>query len=261
MLVLLALVLASFLSAQPAPDTKRLASEVIANEWKNFSELGEYTFNFELVRRTFNKSGAIREETASTGESYMSHRGNIDIALTWNGKPLKPKDLDKQRKNARARLEADYKVRQSAGPVPPPRDSRAGPGMLFNKVRMSAVDVLRYCALGPGIERSGLWIYRFDRCNSPWREESHYPRMRGHITVHPVEKRVESWYAETLEGVEFYRYNTQLAPDGVRVLARNHLNCNAAKVVCSEPVEWIYRWTDPKKFAVEVDQTIATPQI
>jgi hypothetical protein len=30
----------------------------------------------------------------------MSHRANVDIPLTRNGQPLKPKDLDKRRKSA-----------------------------------------------------------------------------------------------------------------------------------------------------------------
>jgi hypothetical protein len=76
---------------------------VIANECQASETLGEYTFSFEKVHRTFSKSGKLDRETTERGETYMSHRRNTDITLIWNGKPLQSKDLEKNRKAATKR--------------------------------------------------------------------------------------------------------------------------------------------------------------
>lgn len=250
---------AALLPAQAVLDTATLAREVIASEIKNFEDLGEYTFQFQSTIRTYKRTSQLQEEVTQSGESYMSHRRNIDIVLTRNGVPLQPKDLERQRKNARKKMEADIALRQAAAAKPVPPDSRPGPGFQLNAVRMSATDILRYCRLAPRVANLTEWILDFSACKSPWPAEAHYPKIRGEIQIDVKSRRVVSWRAATLDGTPVFEYTTQLAPDGVRLMAQNHARFHVAPDVFPDRIETLYRWTNPQRFLVDVQQTIATP--
>ena len=253
------LLAAAALPAQTVLDTATLARDVIASEIKNFDGLGEYTFQFESTIRTFKRNNRQDTQVTRTGESYMSHRRNIDIVLTRDGVPLQPKDLERQRTSARKKMEADIALRQAAANKPIPPDSRAGPGFQLNAVRMSAVDVLRYCRLAPRVANAEEWILDFSACKSPWPAEAHYPKMKGEIRLDVKSRRVVSWRAATLDGTPVFEYTTQLAPDGVRLMAVSHASFHAAPDVFPDRIETIYRWTNPQRFLVDVQQTISTP--
>lgn len=167
--------------AQP-PQIPETAQQVIANGLRHGKEFGEFTFEYELIIKRFDQQGKQLSNFQESGESYMSHRRNVDIALTRNGKPLKPKDLKKMQAAATRSLEADAKERQAAGYTEKPLDKRPGPGMQIDKVRMSVIDVLRYCQLSEARKAAHLEL-DFANCKSPWPAEEHYTNLRGTVRI------------------------------------------------------------------------------
>ena len=77
------------LSAQP-PDSATLARQAVEAEVRQRQQLGEYTFEFHSTYRNYSKNGALRRQSVTTGETYISHRRNVDIVLARDGRPLKP---------------------------------------------------------------------------------------------------------------------------------------------------------------------------
>jgi hypothetical protein len=245
-------------------NSKDLAQKVVANEFRQFNELGEFTFEYERIVKRFNEKGKEIVNFQESGESYMSHRRNVDIALVRNGKPLKPKDLDKQQEAATRKLEADAKERQANTKAEEPLAKRPGPGMRFDKVRMSVINVLRYCQLSEPRQATQLEV-DFTNCKSPWPSEEHYVHLRGTVSVDATKLVVVSWKAYILDGPDagalVFEQSTQEAAGGTRVLALNHLNLNGApNVFPRNRKEVIYRWTKPQRFGVGVEQKIEAPR-
>ena len=238
------------------PDTQLFARQAIAAEIRQFAELGEFTFQFDSTARRFSRSGKLASEETQSGETYMSHRRNVDIPLNRNGMPLKPTDLEKRRKSGMASLEADAKIRQAKNYKETPLENRPGPGFRRNKLAMSGVDVLRYCRL-----QALTWVHlKFDTCKSPWPGQAHYAQIKGELTLDPETRVIQTWRAYSPKGGLVYEYTTQPAPGGARVLAGIHLNLHAAPELFDEPIELIYRWSNPQRFSVAVEQSIAPPQ-
>jgi hypothetical protein len=260
MRVLLLVSLASGLCAQP-PVPAASIQTVIANEFQASETLGEYTFSFEKVHRTFSKSGKLDRETTERGETYMSHRRNTDITLIWNGKPLQSKDLEKNRKAATKRLEADFRERQSAKYVKKPTDARQGPGFSMNGLHLSVIDVLRYCQLSAPRADGARDVVSFERCKSPWPEEKHYVHLKGTVWIDRKGLRADAWQAFTTAGKLLFAHTTQVAPGGERLPHTWHLDLRAGNGLFTEDRrELLYRWDNPQRFSVEVNQTIAPPQ-
>jgi len=159
--------------AAQVPATQELARQVIANEVRQYEEFGEFTFRYDATYRRYNQAGKRVSESSEAGETYMSHKRNVDIALTRDGKPLRPKDLGRVQKAATAKLEADARERQASTYVEKPIDQKPGAGLSRNLVRMSAVDVLRYCQLSPPRTEKQLLALDFQQCKSPWPDEAH----------------------------------------------------------------------------------------
>jgi hypothetical protein len=243
-----------------AQDSRQLAEKVIANEVRQFKDFGEYTFAFEKIHRYFDKAGQLDREINERGETYMSHRRNIDIALEWNGKPLKPKDLERVRKAARKKLEADFRERQAATYVDRPIAERRAPGFSRNGIHMSAIDILRYCRLGlirPESQRDGI---PYDQCKSPWPGEWHYVHLQGTVWIDRATVLLDSWQAFIAKDKLFFEQTTQAVPGRARVPFTWRLNLPAAHgLFTDERTELLYRWTNPQRFTVEVNQTIASP--
>ncbi len=104
---------------------------------------------------------------------------------------------------------------------------------------MSGVDVLRYCRL---TALTHLQL-KFDTCKSPWPGEAHYAKVKGALTLYPQTHVIESRRAYSPKGGLVYEYTTQPAPE-----------------LFDEPIELIYRWSNPQRFSVAVEQSIAAPQ-
>ncbi|MBL8241220.1 MAG: hypothetical protein JNM66_27605 [Bryobacterales bacterium] len=243
-----------------APDSRELAALVIANEVRQGEDLGEYTFAFEKIHRYFNKAGQLDREINERGETYMSHRRNIDIALEWNGKPLKSKDLDKVRKAAARKLESDFRERQAANYVDRPIANRRGAGFTRNGIHMSVIDVLRYCRLEAVRDDNGRQAIPYSDCKSPWPEEGHYTHLKGTVWIHRATKLLDSWEARTPVGKLFFQQTTQPVAGGARIPHTWLLDLLSANGFFSdERLQLHYRWTNPQRFTVDVNQTIAEP--
>ncbi|MBM3812278.1 MAG: hypothetical protein FJW20_11675 [Acidimicrobiia bacterium] len=247
------------------PTARELSRQVIANELRQVRELPEFTFEYEVRLRKYAGKGDTFREVVETGESYRSSRRNIDIPLTRNGTPLKPKDLEKARKTAIAKMEADGKLRKRTDSTEEAPLERPGPGMQRRETRMSAVDVLRYCSLGDPYREGEYFEVEFDRCQSPWPGESHYPHLRGVMRVEAETMLLDSWKAWITDGPKggelFFEQTTQEAVGGIRVLSLNRMNKGAAPHLFPKDREDVtYRWLNPKRFVVEVNQTIEEPK-
>ncbi len=256
--------IAVFLNAQ-TPKAADLAKEIIAKEIGQAREFGEFTFRYEVMHQRFSAKGVVDHESTEAGESYMSHRQNIDIKLERNGKPLKPKDLDKIRKAAILQIEADAKLHKAATYAETPLDKRPGPGFQRNDVRMSAVDVLRYCKLTEPRAENNLLAIDFDQCNSPWPHEAHYPHLRGSLWIDTKSRVLDNWKAFLKDGPQagavIFEQTTQLGPGGTRVPAFNRFNLSVAPhVFPNQPYATTYRWTNPQRFGVSIEQAIADPK-
>jgi hypothetical protein len=235
---------------------KELAREVIENERRHLSAIGEYTFEYEQTSQRGNSKPQVE-----TGESYMSQRRNIDIPLTRDGKALKPKSLDKLRRNATFKLLADAKERAAGAPKP---DGPA-PGVVSNGVRMSAIDILRYCRLSEATTANQMLEVRFDNCLSPWPVEAHFPQIEGTLSIDAKSRVIDSWQAKIKGGPSpgalFFEQRTQVAPGGIRVPALNRMIQSAApQLFPKNPIDFSYRWKNPKRFVVDLDQTIGIPK-
>ena len=262
--LLLNLVLAATLLAQP-PAAQELARQVIENELRQLRQLEEFTFQYERSYTRWDGQQKMVRSVVESGEAYMSHRRNIDIPLVRNGRALKPKDLDKVRKTAAAQMEADAKLRKADESRGTLSTSKPGAGMQVGRVRMSSLDVLRYCQLSEPKQEAEYLEMAFDQCQSPWPEEAHFPHIRGALRIDAQTRVVESWKAWISDGpgagALFFEQTTQPAPGGIRVIALNRINPAAAPDLFPDlRIELVYRWSKPQRFQVGAEQTIEVPR-
>jgi len=76
---------------------------------------------------------------------------------------------------------------------------------------------------------------------------------------------LDSWKAWITDGPKggelFFEQTTQEAVGGIRVLSLNRMNKGAAPHLFPKDREDVtYRWLNPKRFVVEVNQTIEEPK-
>ena len=189
----------------------------------------------------------------------MSPVTNIDVVLKHDGKAMKPRDVEKERNAAVARLTAD------ATRPPYDYDKEIGPaGWSNGKVHMSVVDVLRYCALSEQGPEKGFLVIAFDKCKSPFPVHAHFPRIKGTIRIDAQTHTMDSWKALIKDGPSagnlLYEQTTQTDPGGMRVPASFHVNLAAApSLFPNSNYEVTYRWAHPQRFGVESRQTIEAP--
>lgn len=251
------------LAHPPSVKVETFISRVVAAETKHWLEQEEYTFAFERTWKRYSNKGKLFSEEVESGETYMSHLRDVNIPLKWNGLALKPKTLERQRRAAIARLEEDARVRRGA-----PRElnlaERPGPGMSYRNARMSVMDVLRFCSLSEPKLAEELLEATFDQCASKWPDEAHFPHIRGVVRVHPQTYGVVTWMAWIKSGPSvgslFFEERTQEVPGGSRVPQYKRLNLAAAPhLFPKDRIDWSFRWTNPQRFNVQVEQTVSEP--
>jgi len=258
------LLLSSLAMAQCLP-AQDLAQQVIKNELRQLGDLEEYTFDYELEWMFHSRNGAVHKRYTESGESFMSRRRSIDIALVKNGKQQSPNTVSKARKAALAKFEEDAKAGNHAG-LGTLSPNGPAPGLETRGVRMSSIDILRYCKLGAPTEAGDKLEIRFDGCDSPWPSEAHFPRIEGSLLVDSKTRLIASWRARIKDGPSpgalFFEQATQTGPDNVRLLASNRLNTNSAPhLFPRDRFEVLYRWRRPKRFNVDTKQTVVEPKL
>lgn len=242
-----------------------LAQQVIANELRQLRDLAEYTFQYESGWKRFSSNGKIDDQHSESGEAYVSRRRSVEIPLVRNGKPLKPANLEKARAAAVAKLESDAKNVTPDAALGTLHSDRPGPGVVFYGLRMSVIDILRYCKFGTSKPQNAEIEMPFENCQSPWQDEGHFTHLRGSIRVDAKALVVFSWKAWITDGpfagALFFEQSTQPAPGGIRVLEYHRMNRSVAPhLFIKDRVEVYYRWTKPQRFSVDMSQSIETPK-
>lgn len=250
--------------AAQTPTVDDLVKRAISTELRQLRELAEFTFTYELTERHFTKEGKFSWQSTESGETYMSGKRNVNVRLVKDGKPLKSRDLDKQRKQAVARLTADAKQRGAGVETDEERLKRRGAGTTYGDCHMSGLDVLRYCTLSEPRSEGSRLSMDFDGCQSPWPGEAHYGQMHGTVRLDARTYAIDSWKAWMKSGPKpnelLFEIETQQVSGETRVPALIHLNVSTAiHLFPKYPVEWVLRWTNPRRFTVEVDQKIEAP--
>src|SRR5262249_50726049 len=95
-------------------DIPALLEQVMKNQRLPGRELTEYTAAFKYTIRSYDRKGKVVEEEVRTGETYQSRQRNVDVILTKNGKPLSPRKIEDERKQAIKALEKDSNERKKA---------------------------------------------------------------------------------------------------------------------------------------------------
>ena len=256
-LVTIIVVMRHVLAAQ-SDSLQELVTRVVANEKRVNLDSENYTFDYETSIAKYSDSGRVSSKTVESGEVYFSTRGSVYVPLARNGKPLKPRDIDKGRRLALTKMEADAKG-------PPARefgDDRPGNGFRHANVLMSLVDVLRYCRLQERSDPHPLLVVAFDHCKSPWPTESHFPHIRGLIRIYRSDSTVESWAAWAKDGPPtgslLFEARTQEGPGGLRWVQFQRLNLAAAPhLFPRDRVELSFRWFNWRRF----DTAIVAPPL
>jgi hypothetical protein len=249
-------VLRHVLVAQPDL-LQELVTRVAAHEKRALLESENYTFDYETSIAKYADGGRLSSKNVESGEVYFSRRGSVYVPLARNGKPLKSRAIDKGRRLALTKMEADANAKGQ--PAREFGDDRPWPGLRFGSVHMSLVDVLRYCRLE---ERGGaepLLLVAFDDCKSPWPAESHFPHIRGLIRIYRSDSTVESW-AAWVKGSSteplLFEARTQEGPGGLRWTHFQRLNLAVAPhLFPKDRVEVSFRWSNWRRF----DTAIAAP--
>jgi hypothetical protein len=100
---------------------------------------------------------------------------------------------------------------------------------------------------------------KFSACQSPWPAEAHYAHLHGDIVIDPANRLIHSWRAFSPANALVFEYTSQSAPAGARLLASLHFRPFAAPEIYRDTVEFLYRWSNPQRFTVAVEQSIAAP--
>lgn len=123
-------------------DIPALLEQVMKNQRLQGRELTEYTAAFKYTIRSYDRKGKVVEEEVRTGETYQSRQRNVDVILTKNGKPLSPRKIEDERKQAIKALEKDSNERKKA---PETQTSADGPeyAVAFKSLRFSSYFIFR----------------------------------------------------------------------------------------------------------------------
>ena len=250
------IVVMSHVFAAQSDFLQELVDRVAANEKRVLLETENYTFDYETSIAKYSDGDRVSSKTLESGEVYFSTRGSVYVPLARNGRPLKPRDIDKGRRLALKKMES---VANANGQPAREFGDRPWPGLRFGNVHMSVVDVLRYCRLE---ERGGpepLLVVALDHCKSPWPTESHFPHIRGLVRIYRGDSTVESWEAWVKGSPKeslIFEARTQEGPGGLRWVQFQRLNLAAAPhLFPKDRVEVSFRWSNWRRF----DTVIATP--
>lgn len=115
-------------SGEPLPDVAKLLVEVEANEEETEKLLDQYSYTQRSTSRELGKDGVLREKESETYQLSFYKGYRIRRLIEKNGKPLTPREQEKEDKNAAERVEeiekeiAKREKREQNGP--PSEESR-----------------------------------------------------------------------------------------------------------------------------------------
>ena len=249
-------------AAAQTPIIDELAREVMANKKRFDRDLTEYTYDFHSTIIDYDAKGRESKRTVTTGETYQSSQRNVNVNLTWNGKPVDKKNLEKERLKVAKALQADFELRLKA----PKNDWDQGPeyGVNFGSLRMSIFDVLRGCPLRNRrrevVDGRPHFAFDFLPAETPLKDLPHLSALHGTFWIDEKARMVSRWVAYTASDALVFEQVYPIQPDGTSLSKRLHVNLNAApELFKNKRSEWIAEFSNHKRFDVGVEQKIETP--
>ena len=257
-------------SAQPLPSVNEFVTKALASTTDHLRSAPEFTFDLKIIQREFDASGKVRKETTTTGESYMSARRNLDIALVVNGRPRKEKEVAKSRRMAVEAMESDLRERAD-------RDLSAKPtaaagshfGAQFNEIRMEPYTIFKSCPLSnlrlSTFDDRPAWAIDFSSCGGdavqkvPFR---HLTGVRGTLWIDRetyVIVAVRSWLVgDAPDASPWFEHRMQLfgGSSPTWVPHRAYFNRAASQTLFGARDELDWTVSNPRRFTVETTETI-----
>ncbi|MBM3785972.1 MAG: hypothetical protein FJW30_16555 [Acidobacteria bacterium] len=214
-----------------------LALDLMKNKSVNDRELTEYTFDFQHILTRLDAKGKEKERTVSEGESFVSGRRSVDVALRWNGVETPREIVERKRMAAAKLLQADYedRLRQPRGSAPGPEYGSTTFGVrieIFATLRKCALRNLRTAPANDGAE------WQFDYEPAPG------CRYSGTFWVDTTDRMVRRWTGRG-DGTEWEDESIRLA-DGRWAPRRIRVRKKSAQLEAE--------FNNYKRFVVEVEQ-------
>lgn len=245
-------------AAAQTPSIEELAREAMANKKRFDRDLTEYTYDFQSIFIDYDAKGRESKRTEVTGETYQSSKRNVNVNLTWNGKPVDKKKLEKMRLDVAKSLQADFEKRLKA-----PKDEwNQGPeyGVTYDAFRMEIFTVMRRCPLRNLRLLDGHYVFDFLPAESPVDGMAHLSSIRGTFWIDEKARMVTKWVAYAPNGALLFEQVYAPLADGSWLGKRLHVNLNAApELFKNKRSEWIAVFSNHKRFNVGVEQKIETP--
>ena len=241
-----------------APSIEELARDAMANKKRFDRDLTEYTYDFHSIFIDYDSKGRESKRTEVTGETYQSSRRNVNVNLTWNGKAIDTKKVEKARLEVAKALQADFDRRLKA----PKGDWDQGPeyGVNFGSLLMDIFEVLRNCPLRNLRREDGQYVFDFLPAGTPVKGLAHLSSIRGTFWIDEKTRMVTKWLAFAPGGTLLFEQVWAPAPDGSLLGKRLHVNLNAApELFKNRRSEWIAVFSNHKRFNVGVEQKIESP--
>jgi len=244
--------------AAQAPSIQEIARDKMANKKRFDRDLTEYTYDFHSIFIDYDAKGRESKRTEVTGETYQSSRRNVNVNLTWNGKPIEKKKIEKARLDVAKSLQADFDRRLKA-----PKDSwNQGPeyGVNYGSLRMDIFTVLRNCPLRNLRQLDGQYVFDFLPAESPIKGMEFLSSIRGTFWIDEKVRMVTKWVAYVPSGTLLFEQVYAPQPDGSWLGKRLYVNPNAApELFKNKRSEWIGVFSNHKRFNVGVEQKIESP--
>ena len=224
---------------------------IVTRESMLFSSSQAFTFDYQNSIQRFSADGRLVRESTEEGEVYFGRGGSVLVPLLRNGRQLREKDV------GRARSRAVDRMTFPPGEV---RSDRPSPGFQYRNVRMSLIDILKYCRVSEQNSSStdGVAVLRFETCNSPWPTEAHFRVLDGIVMIRSRDSSVLSWEARIASGTSrgnlFFQSEYQDGPDQMRWIRFQRMNLAAApEVFPKDRVNLSNRWSNWRQFGVDND--------
>lgn len=244
-----------------------LAQEVMQNRRAQDRDLTEFTYDYEYRYQFFDEKGKPGKRLVEAGETYQSSTRNHNVALSWNGVPDSPKKIEKKRLEAAKRLQADFEQRLKQGTL------TGGPGPEYGSdlfgLRMEIFRVLRHCPLS-NLRRERLdgretLVFDYGPAPSPVGRMPQLHQIRGTFWIDAEDRLVRRWDAVIAKGPleghplwveDFHKVLNRI---WLAKQIRFNLNADLRGWKARERVDWEAKFTNHKRFGVEVEQKIGAP--
>ncbi|MCX6611849.1 MAG: hypothetical protein NTW74_13465 [Acidobacteria bacterium] len=244
-----------------------LAAEVMRNKRNQDRDLTEYTYDYVYLYQYFNGKGKPGRKIKSEGETYQSSTNNVNVTLIWNDAPVEARTVEKKRLEAAKKLQADIDRRRARGGG----GNGAGPeyGTDMFGLRMEIFKVLRNCPLTglrtEMVDGRKTFVFDYGPAPGPVKGMAHLSQIRGSFWVDAEERIVRRWTGVVASGVSaghrFWEEDYQKVPGRVWFAKRLWMNLNAELPGWkTDRVEWEARFSNHKRFGVEVEQKIEAPR-